>query len=309
MILTYDSVVTRDVPAPRAVARRVHIPSLDGVRGLAVALVMISHFTMGVRPVARLDGWILHTGLSGWIGVDLFFVLSGFLITSILLDTRAEPHYFRNFYLRRTLRIFPLYYAILASTLVLPPLLWSSAANWAWLSVIAARAPWFWTYTANVDIAVHGWDVAGVLGHFWSLAVEEQFYVVWPALVWLVPVHRLRQVCVGLVLVAVATRCGLWLGDMKLAGYTLMPARVDALAIGAWVATTLRTGADMAGLRSTAWRMLGLATVAVSLMFFRRHPLFELAGDVQIAGYTFLALGSAALIVLTMDVPWARNDA
>ena len=210
-----------------------------------MALVMISHFTMGVRPVASVDRWVLDTGLSGWIGVDLFFVLSGFLITSILLDTKAQPHFFRNFYVRRTLRIFPLYYAILVATLVLPPLLWSGAADSKLFSVIAARAPWFWTYTANIDIALHDWEIAGVLGHFWSLAVEEQFYLLWPALVWFCPLNRLRHVCVGLIVVAVVTRTALWSADMSLAGFTLMPARADALAIGAWVAATRHSGVDL----------------------------------------------------------------
>src|SRR5688572_27631555 len=99
------------------------IPSLDGVRGLAIALVMVSHFAWfgGWHPESGLDRAAFALLTSGWWGVDLFFVLSGFLITGILLDSKATAHYFRNFYLRRVLRIFPLYYGTLALLTWLPP--------------------------------------------------------------------------------------------------------------------------------------------------------------------------------------------
>src|SRR5687768_7119005 len=109
-------------PPLGADARAGHLPALDGLRGLAVGLVMLTHFTLvqGGPIVDRLVGMF---GRFGWSGVDLFFVLSGFLITGILLETKGGPHYFRNFYARRTLRILPLYYGfIFFATLVVPSL-------------------------------------------------------------------------------------------------------------------------------------------------------------------------------------------
>src|SRR5215468_8569908 len=91
-----------------------HLPGLDGVRGLAILLVLAVHFVGNATPVSWGERIAVKLGNYGVLGVDLFFVLSGFLITGLLLDSKGDPHYFRNFYARRTLRIFPLYYAVLA---------------------------------------------------------------------------------------------------------------------------------------------------------------------------------------------------
>jgi peptidoglycan/LPS O-acetylase OafA/YrhL len=287
---------------PKSVSARAHLPALDGVRGLAIALVMACHFSLGAEPSLMLDKVFVYSFSSGWIGVDLFLVLSGFLITTILLDARDRAHYFRNFYIRRTLRIFPLYYAVLIATLVIPVFVWPAAMGSQWFDTISARAAWFWTYTTNIDIAFNGgWRVGGILGHFWSLALEEQFYLVWPAVVWLVPVRRLRQVCVGIILAAVVIRLGLRSVNMDLAAYTLMPARADALAAGAWLAAAVHTGVDLARLQRTAWWILIVSGGAMTMMFMRQHPLFELAADVQIVGYSLLAFGGTALIALALN--------
>src|SRR5262249_2846553 len=114
----------------------------------------------------------------GWMGVDLFFVLSGFLITGILLDSRGADGYFSSFYARRFLRIFPLYYGFLALWFLVLAYVFGSAYS----DLFAReRQVWFWSYTANWGRP----DELGALGHFWSLAIEEQFYLVWPLVVWL----------------------------------------------------------------------------------------------------------------------------
>ena len=96
-----------------------HIPALDGVRGVAVLLVLAYHLLWANSHTAnRVAFWLLKFREAGWIGVDLFFVLSGFLITGILYDTLNDTHFFRNFYLRRVLRIFPLYYGVLLLVLL-----------------------------------------------------------------------------------------------------------------------------------------------------------------------------------------------
>ncbi len=116
---------------------------------------------------------IAAVSYGGWMGVDLFFALSGFLITGILLDTRENLRYFANFYIRRALRIFPIYYTVLGVLLLLTPLLhlrwhWGHAAYWVYLGNIA--------YNVNPDLSVLRPAVSFV--HLWSLAVEEQFYLV-----------------------------------------------------------------------------------------------------------------------------------
>jgi peptidoglycan/LPS O-acetylase OafA/YrhL len=281
---------------------RRHVPTLDGVRGIAVALVMAFHFTENAVPLNRLDAIVLHSVWTGWLGVDLFFVLSGFLITGILLDTRQDARYFRNFYARRTLRILPLYYAILVATLLVVPLLNPGVRESHWFNVIAAQGPWLWTYTSNVYLAIHNsWDVAGVLGHFWTLAVEEQFYVVWPAVVWLSPVRRLRHVCVAIAIGAVAIRVGLLWSDLTLSGYVLTLARADSLAIGAWVAASLRDGVPIARMRGPAALVLVASATGFAVIFTNHHPLRPEAPEVQVLGFTLLALASAAVIVFAVD--------
>ena len=160
--------------ASTEVSSRKHIPALDGVRAVAVLLVICFHFwqvfTYGPYSlVGKIAMW-------GQTGVDLFFVLSGFLITGILLDTKGSPSFLRNFYARRILRIFPLYYATLLTIYLIGPLFrWS-----AW--VPENQSLWFWTYLQNLPMTFAPGHVAGP-EHFWSLAVEEQFYMVWPFLV------------------------------------------------------------------------------------------------------------------------------
>jgi len=143
------------------------IPALDGLRGIAILLVLLHHMTL-YRPDQGVDRWIAVMPLSGWIGVDLFFVLSGFLITGILLDTRTSRNYYSSFYARRALRIFPLYYLCLVIGLVLLPMLPELHRVIVGPYPVPPKLP-YWLYLTNFSIAdrgmVHGWlDVA------WSLA-------------------------------------------------------------------------------------------------------------------------------------------
>src|ERR1700722_14014391 len=110
------SMLAANSPSSTVAARgpRMHIPALDGLRGVAILLVFMNHLLLALVPANRIDSRIRALGLTGWTGVDLFFVLSGFLITGILLDTKGRTHWWRNFFVRRALRIMPLYYGALA---------------------------------------------------------------------------------------------------------------------------------------------------------------------------------------------------
>jgi peptidoglycan/LPS O-acetylase OafA/YrhL len=175
-----------------------HIPVLDGIRGLAIIMVLIAHFTTIIENYLKecfpLAGPIFtKLALSGLMGVDLFFVLSGFLITGILLDTKSTNGFFRNFYARRFLRIFPLYYGVLFTLFcILPKIIaFDAAAN-----EMADHQWWLWAYLTNFP-GHPAWDNSTVfkLGHFWSLAVEEHFYFVWPFVVYFVPNRLLKKIC------------------------------------------------------------------------------------------------------------------
>jgi peptidoglycan/LPS O-acetylase OafA/YrhL len=219
---------------PVPLSRR-NIVALDGLRGLAILAVMCNHLSPPepggpLRQMARLG--LTH----GWAGVDLFFVLSGFLITGILLDTRECTNYFRSFYSRRALRIFPLYY----SFLLLAWLVFPSTVRSDWLPL---RADW-WLYPCylmNWQALWKGFWHANIVGHFWSLCVEEQFYFLWPLVVL---VLRPRWLLRALACAEIAVLAGRWwwvfhFGPSGML-YTATITRMDGLLFGAGCAVVVR---------------------------------------------------------------------
>lgn len=211
-----------------------HIPALDGVRGVAILTVMFYHFYEHFNGPHLWDRVIYYVIECGWAGVDLFFVLSGFLITRNLLDAKGHSHYFRNFYGRRILRIFPLYYLSLLVFFFLVP---SVLPTWNQNDIIYYRQnqPWFWLHLSNMFSFFKGYH--GFLNHFWSLAVEEQFYLFWPAVIFLVKREYFPHLCLVFCLIGITFRgWGLILGYDIGALRLLLPARFDTLAIGAFLA-------------------------------------------------------------------------
>ncbi len=218
-----------------------HLPALDGVRGVAIAMVLCVHFIGDSPPGSPLTRVAVKLANYGIWGVDLFFVLSGFLITGILHDTKGAPRYFRNFYVRRTLRIFPLYYAVLALLFVILPLVpgpWSRSA----LIESGRHQGWLWLYASNVYLALQRSWALPYVGHFWSLAVEEQFYLIWPVIVLALGRRKLLVVCGVATLAALASRVVLGFeGAGPIPPLVLMPCRLDALCVGAAVALAVRS--------------------------------------------------------------------
>ena len=146
---------------------RGHLPVLDGVRGLAILMVLVFHFVGNMQPTNWVERVIVGVTNYGSYGVELFFVLSGFLITGILYDTHKKPHYFRNFYMRRLLRIFPLYYGVLALVFFVAPLI--PLLRGPALDYLVDRPAWAWLYAVNIYIAKQGEWSFSYLDHFWSL--------------------------------------------------------------------------------------------------------------------------------------------
>jgi peptidoglycan/LPS O-acetylase OafA/YrhL len=273
------------------------MPALDGLRGIAILLVMLYHAN-------RLQGAVAPDGLSsvlmraGWCGVDLFFALSGFLITRSLLATRDKPRYFLNFYARRFLRIFPLYYAfLLALFLVVPLTLAPGGPEYARLS---ANQGWYWSYLVNVLVARDQSWVGTPLntGHLWSLAVEEQFYLVWPLVVLWLGRRGLAWTCLACLPAAWLCRIGMVAAGIDpVAGYVLAPARMDALAAGALVAA----GFDRPRVAREMLRWSGpvalTAFAVVAAVVLRNGRLSQTDLAAQAVGYPALALGAAALVL------------
>jgi peptidoglycan/LPS O-acetylase OafA/YrhL len=269
-----------------------HVPALDAIRGLAILLVTGYRFwelplgdNVSSDPLA-------HVFSLGLRGVDLFFVLSGFLITGILLDAKQKPYYFRNFYMRRTLRIFPLYYAVLAVTFVLLPLAgWSTARLFPQAH---SNQAWLWLYGANVLQSLRGEWCLGGFNHFWSLAVEEHFYFVWPFVIYCCSRRTAMIACGGIIGAALVARVG-WLvcGGNDIAAETFTLLRMDALAMGGLLALTIRGPGGVKALYPWAIAgvvLLGAVLLPIALLHKRLLAIPELLFAAFFAATILLAL-------------------
>src|ERR1043165_244152 len=175
---------------------RTYYPALDGLRGVAILLVIFLHNF-------RFSNYFFF----GWLGVDLFFVLSGFLITDILLSTSGSKNFLRHFYVRRFLRIFPIYFLTIIFCLFILP----SLSNTVQIDYYVHNQIWLWTFTQNWLYIFKPPAGTPILLHFWSLAVEEQFYIIWPIIIMLVKKPKLLLRIAAILLLAVMiTRILLW---------------------------------------------------------------------------------------------------
>jgi peptidoglycan/LPS O-acetylase OafA/YrhL len=279
-----------------------HIPALDGIRGLAILLVLVFHFTAfaGYRPEIALDRAYHLVATLGGVGVDLFFVLSGFLITGILLDAKGGAFYFRNFYMRRVLRIFPLYYGALVVFFVILPRL---APDNPGLQQVLGEQAWYWSYLANVRMAIDGWPAFQPIGHFWSLAVEEQFYMVWPLVIFLFRRRTFLFVCAACVAASLFFRIAFWWAGYHPMINVLTVNRMDALAWGALLAVCARMPGGMARLTRWAPPVAAItgAILAVAILWsggwVPRIPFF------QTFGRGLLSLFFAGILVIAITAP------
>jgi len=255
---SYRAAFARMDPPPAA--SQTHFPALDGLRAVAFLMVFACHYLQ--------IPW-------GWAGVDIFFVLSGFLITGILFDARDQPCRIRNFYIRRTLRIFPLYYGVLLLLMLLYPVFhWEW--NWHWLlwpaylgnflrghRPFTARSPL--QMLADFQLLSRTFPtIQPYLGHFWSLCIEEQFYLLWTFAVFFVRDRRkLLAVCLTCVVVCPLARV---VGSHTLPKFMLdqevlyrwTPFRIDALLLGGLLALVRRG--------PSPWRLLVLARIGFAVL-------------------------------------------
>ena len=297
--------------------------SLDGLRGLAILLVVLYHATLFGEANASGHRWFVALPRIGWSGVDLFFVLSGFLITRVLRRNRDASNYFSVFYARRVARIFPLYYAVLALMFfVVPHVPAFAAQNAFWQPGAARETVWYWLYLSNVETALTGAFDHRFLDLTWSLAIEEQFYLVWPLLVWRLSRERMIALCVGLAVAALALRCAFVAsGAHPLATYVLTPLRIDCLAIGALVALVAESRDGWPRLARAARIALPVAgTVCAAIIaiygidpaFLAPRPNLALLAHplMQTIGYSALAVLYAAVLVRAMpaaqETRWQR---
>jgi len=262
---------------------RPRLPHLDSVRLLAFLLVFLNH-SIGLKL--------------GWVGVDLFFVLSGFLITGILLDSEGRPGYFKTFYGRRAFRILPPYYLFLG-------ILW-----WAQLDQVRDNWPWYAVFCGNFFDAIHLSPQGGAISVAWSLSIEEQFYLLWPLAVAKLSRLSLRRLLWSMLLLTPIIRGIATLFLPKYYPiYVLLPFRTDLLAAGALLAYYWRFN------RPTLQQFRGraLATAFVSAGLFAvlawRLPTFRTAANSLIfnmAGYSLIMVSMATFLWSVLMLPSGR---
>jgi peptidoglycan/LPS O-acetylase OafA/YrhL len=245
--------------------QRRHIPQLDGLRAFAVLLVLLAHAAVDFTGVASFR-WIDRYGS---LGVQLFFVLSGFLITRILLESKGSPHFFRNFFVRRALRIYPLYYAVLAFVI--------------FSGVVHQHGVSWWPYVLYLsNIVYSGNQQPAPLGPVWSLAVEEQFYLLWPFIVFLVSRRNLERLCLAMLVAAIGLR---FTGILAIHNTLL---QLDALAIGAIIACRFE---QVSAWRGAARFVCLLLPLGVTMPFGMWSSLSQ----------TVQVVSGAALLVVLLD--------
>ena len=279
---------------------RSRIPELDGVRAIAIWMVIFDHIFFGWSvpegTFAHIPGAILQLINHGWLGVDLFFVLSGFLITGILLDSKAKQHYFRNFYARRFLRIMPLYFAVVLAFVIF----YGHAWPYCLLSTI---------FAANLA-HMFGIAVPHGAGALWSLAVEEHFYLMWPLLVYVLDRRRLAALAVAIIVATpiargIATAHGM---PVDAAVYCYSWFRFDGIALGALIAIWVRSPKAT---RTNSYR-LAAACLGVSAVITIVGAFFGL-GHAGVVGtalrFNQAQFPFAALVLMAFALsgsPWTR---
>ena len=294
-----------DIHQPR-IWIKPHYSSFNGIRGVAVLTVFMAHFG---------GFWSPKISAFTWEGVDLFFVLSGFLITGILYDSLDTPSFFRNFYIRRALRIFPVFYALCILLLILTPLIhlhysWTLFTFFLYIGnllmpfIFPAHNPTvIWAYWKGSLTEVSN------IGHFWSLCIEEQFYLLWPSVIWFVRDRkRLMRVCVVGIIVTLLGRFILReYFDRMLLLYWSTYTRCDTLLIGAWLALWLREyPLSLQALRRLSLYFFWVPVIIVLAVMSRFSHSYSdyLVFDNRFMctfGYTLIALASAALLLRSLD--------
>jgi peptidoglycan/LPS O-acetylase OafA/YrhL len=276
-----------------AINHRRHLTSLDGLRGLAVVMVYFFHYYPKPHP---LDPF-LTVARFGWLGVDLFFVLSGFLITGILYDTREMPGFFRNFYGRRALRLFPIYIVFSAVVVGVSMMYGTYPTRYTWPTLF---------YFSNIVMVFPlplGISSKLQVAHIWSLAVEEQFYLLWPVVLFALRTReRILKGCFWGIAIAIVLRIALNFGGPRLwVPYFQLPTRMDAILVGGALALLLRGDSTFPhiGNRAMYW-ICGLCTAIISGAAALSHSSYWNGEYTVLLGYSTATVLFAGVIVMAL---------
>lgn len=284
-----------------------HIPALDGLRGTAVLLVFAHHLQslhgviFGDHPVEQVLRGVTEIG---WCGVDLFFVLSGFLITRNLLRSITRTTYYRQFYWRRVLRILPLYYTGVFLFYWAGPaiLLFLGQGGLIATEIQPGTQLSAWLHVFNWLVGERTFaHVPLTIAHFWSLSVEEQFYLFWPLVVRETGLRRLGAACLAVGLISLVARLLLRTFFNPHAPYVWTISRMDTLALGAFLAMAIESGPLWGRVVQRAGWAMGLSLAGfASILFATRDPSWN-GGWTGTFGIAFLGIFFGGLLVSAID--------
>jgi peptidoglycan/LPS O-acetylase OafA/YrhL len=291
------------------VEKPTRIPELDGLRGMAILLVIFFHYTNG-ESLTRLNGvayFVQRCAASGWSGVDLFFVLSGFLIGGILIDARGSNSYFRTFYVRRFFRIVPIYYLWICLYIALVSAAGPAIRSHSFSGKALPRGFEVYAHFLFIqNLIPYDWSAQPGLfgswfGHLWSLAVEEQFYLLAPLMIWRLSPRRLPAALLGIICGFPFIRIALFLHVHQIDTTRVMPAHADALALGMLVAIVWRNPV------SRLWLTRNIHSVYwVAGLFFTGFGFLwwyaPTSGSLPVAsvGFTWIAIFYALLVLIVL---------
>ncbi len=281
---------------------RMRFTALDGMRGFALIIVFLTHLSSGLGQ-GGIGHVIKRVRDMGWVSVDLWFVLSGFLITGILYDTRGDSHFLERFFARRAIRILPVFYLVVALVLILTPIV-HYHLRWVQLTYLVYIGNFFEVGDPSVSVIRSAvsplFNVS--FGHFWSLCVEEQFYLFWPLLVLLVPERiRLIQTAAMISLVTLLARTYVVLthrsAEAQLWTFHTLPFRLDTMLMGGILALLLRGELADQWQRACRWIFLGACAALGVILLLPQLPRSLL---VQSVGLTIVAFACVGLIGCTL---------
>lgn len=258
-----------------------YVQEFDGWRGLGIIFVVLAHYVPQVF-------------IGSWVFMEMFFVMSGFLITGILTDAKGKKNYFKSFISRRVVRVFPLYYLSLVVFMFLIPDAWLDS------SYQREHQIWYWLYMENWLFSIDGWPAVKGFSHFWSLAIEEQFYIAWPFVVLLFTNKGLIRFCIFLFFFSIVFRnTGHLMGFVMPFPYVATFARMEGIVLGAIIAILVRTDKRylLEKLAIPVTIIAGIAATIVFLVAGTMHMEFPLVYQIN---YTLVDVFFAGMITLTL---------